>query len=273
MTFGEQIRMISGAATNGDTSTGWLAGRRHQRLWARSSHGRRSIMKAATGLPSACSCPQLHSWCTSWPAWQRPVSSRAWLPGTGNARLVFLHRQGAQGCPGRPERRAVIAAGPICRYRAHGITFESCSSGKLSCRQYTSTQRTNGAPSRRGTQTSLSGSVAPGTSTAVCPSRPGYHTPGTSSPSRFDSADGRSGPGSPTTRNATSWTTALRLTCSSGGAPPAQPRDRGRDQAPATMTGTLRAIIGLQRPCSSSAQARASRQKSLVVSASERPVA
>ena len=49
--------------------------------------------------------------------------------------------------PRQAGRRAVIAAGPICRYRAHGITFESCSSGKLSCRQYTSTQRTNGAPS------------------------------------------------------------------------------------------------------------------------------
>ena len=131
----------------------------------------------------------------------------------------------AVGTPRQAGRRAVIAVGPICRYRAHGNTFESCSSGKLSCRQYTSTQRTNGASPGRGTQMSLSGSVAPGTSTAICPSRPGYHTPGTSSPSCFDSADGRSGSGSPTTRNATSWPTALRLTCSSRGeAPPAQPR-------------------------------------------------
>ena len=56
-------------------------------------------------------------------------------------------------------------------------------------------------------------------------------------------------------------------------AAPAQPRDRGRDQAAATMTGTLRAIIGFQRPCPSSAQARASRQRSPVVRALERPVA
>ena len=39
------------------------------------------------------------------------------------------------------------------------------------------------------------------------------------------------------------------------------------------MTGTLRAIIGLQRPCPRTAQARASRQKSLILSALERPVA
>ena len=54
-------------------------------------------------------------------------------------------------------------------------------------------------------------------------------------------------------------------------AAPAQPRARGRDQAPATMTGDE--IIGFQRPCPSFAQRRASRQRSLVVRALECPVA
>jgi len=39
------------------------------------------------------------------------------------------------------------------------------------------------------------------------------------------------------------------------------------------MTGTLRAIIGVQRPCPSSAQAHFAPEWSLVVSALERPVA
>ena len=205
----------------------------------------------------------------------RPGRGRSPLergPGPGNARLVFLRRQGGR-MPRQAGRRAVVAAGPICRYRAHGITFESCSSGKLSCRQYTSTQLTNGAPPRRGTQTSLSGSVAPATSAAVCPSRPGYHTPGTSSPSRFDPADGRSGPGSPMTRNATSWTTALRSTCSAGGSPTCSvpgPRSRSssrrHDRHAARDHRSPAPVLQLAR-------ARASRQKSLVVSALVRPVA
>jgi len=39
------------------------------------------------------------------------------------------------------------------------------------------------------------------------------------------------------------------------------------------MTRTLRAVIGLQRPRPRAAQARASYQKSLILSALERPVA
>ncbi len=237
-----------------------LAGR--PRLWARNSHGRRSMMKAATGLPSGVPLPAVAF----------PVHVVAGLAAAGlgsrvasrhsNARLVF--RQDGRDPP------AGRATGgnrgrPICRYRVQGITFESCSSGKLSCRQYTSTERTNGVPSRRGTQTSLPGSVEPGTSTAVCPSRPGYHTPGTISPSRFDSAYGRSGPGSPTTRNATSCTTALRLTCSSGGSPTCSaPGPRSRSSSRRHDRGAARDHPS-PAPVLHSAQARASRRRSLVV--------
>ena len=57
-----------------------------------------------------------------------------------------------------------------------------------------------------------------------------------------------------------------------GGSPACSAPDRGRDQALATMTGTLRshrspAPVPQRRP------ARASRQKSVVVSALDRPVA
>jgi hypothetical protein len=58
-----------------------------------------------------------------------------------------------------------------------------------------------------------------------------------------------------------------------GGAAPAQPRARGRDQAAATMTGTLRANHRFPAPVPQLRQARASRQKSLAVRALERPVA
>jgi hypothetical protein len=274
MTFGDQIRMIGGVATNGDTPTGWPAALVGARLsWATiqdESRYRTAVRRAPARscIPGARRCPgpgrgrsRLER---GFPAQATPV----WC--CCNARDAPAGRT-AGGNRGRPH----LSVSPAWDYLRIVLMR------KLSCRQYASaqgtngasTQGTNGASSRGDTQMGLPGPVAPGTLTAVCPAHPGYHTPGTSSPSHSGSADGRSRSGSPTTRNATSWTTALRLTCSSGGAPPAQPRDRGRDQAPATATGTLRAIIGLQRPCPSSAQTRAWRQKSLVVSALETLVA
>jgi len=54
---------------------------------------------------------------------------------------------GGDGPAGR--MMAVFAVGAICRYRGRGFTVGPCSSEKLSCRQSTSTQPTNGALWRR----------------------------------------------------------------------------------------------------------------------------
>ena len=61
-------------------------------------------------------------------------------------------------------------------------------------------------------------------------------------------------------RSSSRRSTAIHWRSSSGVSHTCSPWDRGRDQAPATMTGALRAIIGAQCPCPSSAQARASGQ-------------
>ena len=91
--------------------------------------------------------------------------------------------------------------------------------------------------------------------TAVCPSRPGYHTRGTGSPCRFGSAGGRSGSGSPTTRKAISLRRAIRWRSSSGGSRTCSapgPRSRSSSRRHDRDVGV---ITGLKRLCPSSAQA------------------
>ena len=196
------------------------------------------------------------------PAPRRPVSPPAWLPGTFNSAWCPAGGRDPPEAGRRPESRPAHLSD-----RAHGITFV-VPKRKISCREHTSTQRTNGGPSRavlRPVRRVRWRRDSEGRQSFA----PGHHTPGTSSPPRFDSADGRSGRGSPTTRNAAADNGA-RLNELVGGSPAASARNAVAIKLPPHDRDAGQSSVS-SAACSSSAQARASRQKSLVVSASERP--
>ena len=213
-----------------------LAGR--PRVRARSSHGRRSMMKAATGLPSGVLLPAV---AFPLPGRCRPGSGRSGLERGFPAQPTPVWCS----CGGRdaPARRTPGGN----RGRPHLSVSRAWDYLRIVLKRkielppvHLYPGGTNGASSRRGTQMSLSGSVG------------------------ARDFDGRLSfaPRLPHAWNELAFSLRfggrqirVRLThdeechlvdngaplkCSSGGSPTCSARDRGRDQAPATMTGTLR---------------------------------
>ena len=103
------------------------------------------------------------------------------------------------------------------------------------------TESTSPPPPAYGPRSS-SGSAASATSTAGSPSRPGCHTPGTSSPSHCGSADRRLGVNLTHDEESYLVQEGEPLNILVRGSTPAQPGYPRRDQTPAAVSGGQRAI-------------------------------
>jgi hypothetical protein len=187
--------------------------------------------------------------------WQRPADGGPWTSFSAltGSRCVTGRTGSGGGGDGRAGRMmAVIAAGAFYRYRVRWFTVGSCSSEKSSSGQSTATQRANGASWRRGTRTSSS--VSP---------RPSFRLATDSSAS---AAASRRAPGA----DPVTFVSYLieegdplevvipgSRTCSAPG-PRSRSRCRHHDRDAARQSS-----VSSARP--SSAQARASRQKSPAV--------